>query len=224
MAQTSCRLFGIPPELRLRIYELLFPAEVCIMHVSRIVRARHHNNGKIKITSAPIYMELLRTCRTIYDEASPVLYKHASLDISVTQMLTMDENSPKLCWLDDLVLSPHLRSVYLHNSEFLFDDLQVEYGFEETIAKLVDKLNKRPSITRLHLNMEIGRLHESAQHFEGFKDIDCSGDAISISTSYPPTRLRPDGVMPENGAAMLDRITTRLGAKVQSCGWYDRYS
>ncbi|OQO12935.1 hypothetical protein B0A48_02399 [Cryoendolithus antarcticus] len=186
------------------------------MHVSRIVRARHHNKGKTKITSAPIYMELLRTCRTIYNEASPVLYKHAIFDISVTQMLTMDGNSPKLCWLDDLVLSPHLRNVYLHNSEFLFDDLQIEYGFEETIAKLVDKLNKRPSITWLHINMEIGRLHECAQHFEGFKDLDCPGAVITISTSCPTTRLRPDGVMPANGAAMLDRIMTRLGAKVQT--------
>ncbi|OQO08494.1 hypothetical protein B0A48_06364 [Cryoendolithus antarcticus] len=85
MAQTRCHLFNLPPELRLRIYELLFQPQICYLKVARAVYTRRESIKPDGVRRAPLPepMHLSRTCRLIYNEALPVFYKHAIFDIEI---------------------------------------------------------------------------------------------------------------------------------------------
>lgn len=62
------RLLDLPAELRLHIYEaLLFDAESYILPVANLPPARPNR-------SKSIHPAILRTCKTVYHEALPVLY------------------------------------------------------------------------------------------------------------------------------------------------------
>ena len=71
-------LFKLPVELRLEIYDLIFPREtVGIFAVSR--RLLKADNATV---SAGDSVSVLATCRAIHDEAKPVLYTNTHFDIS----------------------------------------------------------------------------------------------------------------------------------------------
>jgi hypothetical protein len=69
-------LLGLPPELRLRIYEEVFPHQICYVE---------HDEKEIIMTSAmgKLSGAMLRTCRLIYREAHPVLYSRTVFDMWV---------------------------------------------------------------------------------------------------------------------------------------------
>jgi hypothetical protein len=76
-SQPGGLLFKLPPELRLEIYELVFPREnVSIFAVRKqLLKAP---NAKV---SAGNCVALLATCRTIHDEAKAALYANTHFDI-----------------------------------------------------------------------------------------------------------------------------------------------
>jgi hypothetical protein len=76
-SQPGGLLFKLPPELRLEIYELIFPREnVSIFAVRKqLLKAP---NAKV---SAGNCVALLATCRTIHDEAKAALYANTHFDI-----------------------------------------------------------------------------------------------------------------------------------------------
>jgi len=71
-------LAKLPAELRLEIYDLIFPREsVGIFAVrDRLLKAA---NAKV---SAGDSVAILATCRMIHDEAKPVLYANTHFDVS----------------------------------------------------------------------------------------------------------------------------------------------
>ena len=73
-----CRILeDLPPELRLRIYEHLF-CEPC--HSSVLIRS----DSKIEIISlAKAHAAILKTCRTIYREATPILYSTTTFRVQI---------------------------------------------------------------------------------------------------------------------------------------------
>ena len=77
-AQPGGLLFKLPVELRLEIYDLIFPREsVGVFAVRR--RLLKAPNAKV---SASDSVSILATCRVIHDEAKPVLYTNTNFDIS----------------------------------------------------------------------------------------------------------------------------------------------
>jgi hypothetical protein len=70
--------FKLPTELRLEIYELMFPRETIILFTVRDQLEKNANAN----CSAGDYVAILATCRTIRDEAKPVLYANTHFDVS----------------------------------------------------------------------------------------------------------------------------------------------
>ena len=70
--------FKLPAELRLAIYEYMFPSESVNI---RTVRDRLEKEENPHI-SAGDCVAILATCRTIYDEAKPILYANTHFNIS----------------------------------------------------------------------------------------------------------------------------------------------
>ena len=66
---------SLPPEVRLRIYEYLL---VCKSHVTPIYRPRER---------PPITISVLRTCKQIYTEASPVFYSKNEIVVAEPEMI-----------------------------------------------------------------------------------------------------------------------------------------
>lgn len=76
--QTRGLWFKLPTELRLEIYELMFPRETISLVTFRNQLEKKANAN----CSAGDYVAILATCRTIHDEAKPVLYANTHFDIS----------------------------------------------------------------------------------------------------------------------------------------------
>ena len=92
-----CHLLSIPPELRLRIYEYLYDNEKD-RRCSLILR----NNKFIECFQIPCFgcegaAALLRTCKEIYYEATPVLYENTTFKI-----LVFGHNKPEFSTLHSL--------------------------------------------------------------------------------------------------------------------------
>lgn len=71
-AQPGGRLLKLPSELRLLIYEYVFPPCKVDIHAPRPNSWVDADDVRAK----PAGLALLKTCRTIYAEALPVLYEH----------------------------------------------------------------------------------------------------------------------------------------------------
>lgn len=69
-AQPGGRLLALPSEIRLLIYEQLFPPCKVDIHAPRRNSWVDANHGHVR----SVDVALLTTCRTIYAEAAPVLY------------------------------------------------------------------------------------------------------------------------------------------------------
>jgi hypothetical protein len=76
-AQAGCHLLGLPSELRLLIYEHLFPPCKIDIHAQR--ESPWVDNEDVHATSREV--AVLETCRTIYKEAAPVLYENTEFFI-----------------------------------------------------------------------------------------------------------------------------------------------
>lgn len=77
--------FKLPAELRLEIYELVFPHETV-----SIVAVRDHLEREAKAhCSAGDCVAILATCRAIHDEAKPVLYANTRFEVSCSLEFTI---------------------------------------------------------------------------------------------------------------------------------------
>ena len=77
-AQPGGHLLKLPSEIRLLIYEHIFPPHKVDIHAPRADQWADHNDRHAR--SADI--AILTTCRTIYAEAAPVLYENTEFYIS----------------------------------------------------------------------------------------------------------------------------------------------
>lgn len=76
-AQPGGRLFKLPAEVRLLIYEHLFPP--CKVNIHAPLEGEWVDDNDIHVKSIDI--AILATCRTIYTEAAPVLYENTEFYI-----------------------------------------------------------------------------------------------------------------------------------------------
>ena len=78
---SQCHLLGrLPPELRVEIYEYIF-AERC--HASLMITS----GTKIELTApAKAHAALVKTCKTIRNEAAPILYDSAIFRVQIYPM------------------------------------------------------------------------------------------------------------------------------------------
>lgn len=73
-AQTGGRLLALPSEVRLLIYELVFPpCRIDLYGAATGFRRGRYNNNR--------HAALLAACRTIYTEAKPVLYENTEFHV-----------------------------------------------------------------------------------------------------------------------------------------------
>ncbi|KAK6434765.1 hypothetical protein LTR95_009053 [Oleoguttula sp. CCFEE 5521] len=88
MASTPCRLLELPPELRLRIYELLFPPSKCYFGFAAYSQAmrkwRNYAYQREDRDQRLAAVALLRTCRVMHQEAAPVLYSRTIFELKFT--------------------------------------------------------------------------------------------------------------------------------------------
>lgn len=82
--------FRLPTELRLEIYELVFPRET----VSFVTVRDQVEKKKDANCSAGDYVAILATCRAIHDEAKPVLYANTHFDVSCSLGFTATLQKP----------------------------------------------------------------------------------------------------------------------------------
>ncbi len=67
----------LPPEIRLRIYDFIFDQET---HTSLLIRS----DSRLEVISlAKAHAAILKTCKTVYHEACPVLYDSVSFRIQI---------------------------------------------------------------------------------------------------------------------------------------------
>ena len=74
---SSCLLLSLPPELRVNIYEYLFPPyERSFSACDRIYRDRPAKD-------AIVHVALLQSCRLIHSEATPILYTNITFTVVI---------------------------------------------------------------------------------------------------------------------------------------------
>lgn len=90
LAPQSGRLLGIPSEVRLLIYEKMFPPCKLDLYAydNTLIKGIHSR------LVASDFLNLLATCRTVHDEATPVL--HANTEFHVNFAFGFDETLPIL--------------------------------------------------------------------------------------------------------------------------------
>jgi hypothetical protein len=85
--QLDGRLFKLPPEIRVMIYEQMFPCDkVNVFAINKVLHKSldaHYVAGN--------YTAILATCRTIYADAQPVFYNNTVFDIQVKNRYWKDD-------------------------------------------------------------------------------------------------------------------------------------
>nr|OQO28546.1 hypothetical protein B0A51_03721 [Rachicladosporium sp. CCFEE 5018] len=159
MSQPRSPLLDLPPELRLRIYELLFQPQVCYLKVARTVYTRRKSTISATGRKEPVPepMHLLRTCRLIYQEALPVFYSHTTFDIEIRSRdygtSASCASGWRLCWLADLVISPQVRTVYLRVPPKFHRRSKQVTSFADLWKTLLRKLEQCKSLARVHIEI-----------------------------------------------------------------------
>nr|OQO28547.1 hypothetical protein B0A51_03722 [Rachicladosporium sp. CCFEE 5018] len=229
MASTPCRLLELPPELRLRIYEALYPPgqryfemfpAVHIFKTSDALRPK-------ELQQSVRAVALLRTCRQIHTEATPILYKHTVFDITIGTPWWSFEGIPELCSIQDFKLGGPMHSVYLRAPDREAISVAEADACTEVVDKVLTMLGNCASVQRVHLEdstritcygTAIKRHPRALQRFEALQ---CQG---VMTMSLLNLRCNGNWYKPELAAAgtcaEFDGLAKHLGAKVQLCTWH----
>nr|OQO28545.1 hypothetical protein B0A51_03720 [Rachicladosporium sp. CCFEE 5018] len=156
MARQSFRFLDLPPEIRVLTYELLCPPATIYMQISRAVytwRAGYAHKVP-SLRSSSLCLNLLRTCRLIYSEALPVVYKHTTFDVEILESEPKygDIMGRRQCWLQDFVLGSRIQNLYLRAP--VPDDVDgAKSKHASVIVTVLQKFTSRGPASRVHLEM-----------------------------------------------------------------------
>ena len=81
---------GLPPEIRLQIYQELVSPELHSVHIGSPLESRLvcYNNQNV-------HTSILRVCKQIYNEASPILFKHNDITSKLYIYLILSTNEAR---------------------------------------------------------------------------------------------------------------------------------
>ncbi|KAJ7700741.1 hypothetical protein B0H17DRAFT_210715 [Mycena rosella] len=121
----SCRLLRLPAELRKRIYEVALGGHVISSSVAVFLPCRHFvarlaSYESLDCGADAIATTLLLSCRQVYLEALPVLYRHNTLHVYVPNLEAVVRTAMGQHCLSDL-RSLHLCHKYYGPSSEIFD-------------------------------------------------------------------------------------------------------
>nr|OQO28544.1 hypothetical protein B0A51_03719 [Rachicladosporium sp. CCFEE 5018] len=147
------RFQDLPPELRLRTYDFAFLEQTVTLKLARNVRII----DRLDRNSPAGHAGLLRTCRAIYDEARPILYKKTIFDIALLAKDHRTYSSRKLCWLEDFCVGA-IHSVYLRGPERDWEGNHDDSVVARMVKIVIHKILANGYPHHLHLELHDGRL------------------------------------------------------------------
>jgi len=209
-AQPGGRLLKLPSEIRLLIYEHVFPPCKVDIHAPRGSEWVDEND----IHAKRVDIALLLTCRTIHAEAAPVLYENTEFFIRFAcagPYLQSMEVAKYPFYAQMLVyLRGGVRSLYTQarkvSLSFFFTDSSAweaaeRLWFRNLISELV-RLGQGPKLKQLHITFEaddysrptlrmLRAMHKEFDHVLGvFSEVDCRATVTTaIHPSIGPTDI-----------------------------------
>lgn len=154
-------LFDLPSELRLQIYELIFPQDSIELfaYQDRLLKPRDREIPAGKSVA------ILATCSLIYDEARPVLYQNTHFDISCSlqcrpllgRQLTMADVVTSGCpWTTIAVIDRSFRVQEVRNltlNILLTADASPEVWEKTWLHQLPTKIESLAYLQNLHIRL-----------------------------------------------------------------------
>lgn len=184
-------LFKLPAELRLEIYDLIFPHETVGLFAVR--------NQLLKAPNAKVAagdcLAVLATCHAIHDEARPALYANTHFEVSCSLELApaawrneVEVKWGASQWLPRMTLERSIdiqqaRNIGL-NIKFTSEALSKSWG-NTWLDKLHDHLSKMSNLKSLHIKLSTDRLHSVDVHKQAdhvlplLAKLKCTGSATA---------------------------------------------
>ncbi|KAK6434766.1 hypothetical protein LTR95_009054 [Oleoguttula sp. CCFEE 5521] len=193
MAQPRSHLLDLPPELRLRIYELLFQPQVCYLKVARAVYTKRKSavpdTGRKEHLPEP--MHLLRTCRLIYQEALPVFYKHTIFDIEIRNR------------------------EYGTTASFVYRGPKQSTSFPSLLATLLRKFKERKSLAHVHFELS------DDWFYWDFRPLNSLRRSGELTVYMEELHEELEGlVLSSEEMENLALLVEGMRGKLQPCDWY----
>ncbi|KAK6437646.1 hypothetical protein LTR95_006160 [Oleoguttula sp. CCFEE 5521] len=246
-APPRCRLLDLPAELRLHIYDFAFPYETIYIQAAAAVHVWRKDEAWIRAFERPPSFcgGLLRASKLIYREASPILYERTTFNIDLKPMSHKDMPGRKICEIQDFVVSPHVKNVYLHlqhNVRSYYDPRVLleppsKDDWGQVIRAVLMALSYCASASHVHLELDTVHYIDGQHPLSHFEALQCSGEVSLRMKGCADANDRFGGVsgvflrdptqfsMQSRGALGLNRrrydpflqdFISRLGAQVLS--------
>lgn len=198
--EQPCHLLKLPLELRLEIYDYLYTGPFVwkavvrdSVFVGRTTDEKSLPRDETALRPDRGSLALLRTCKSIRDEVSPIFYDNLTLTIHVVQYHDEDANlSPQLIRLSPVArLSVLLRvkGMKIHMCDCPFCSNKVMGAGSNLSTARLARLIKEADYGRnlKHLTINIHLRHQDygpSKLLEAIKSIDCKGEVIIRASSY----------------------------------------
>ncbi|KAK4507049.1 hypothetical protein PRZ48_000783 [Zasmidium cellare] len=116
-APKKASLLGLPAELRVLIFEEIFPPHIIKnLFPQFLIHNRLHDishRPPPKRRPPPKHISILLTSRQLHREALKVLYAHAQVDLTITPLLHPREDPIPIARIDGVRFLPHVRDLRL---------------------------------------------------------------------------------------------------------------
>nr|OQO29000.1 hypothetical protein B0A51_03582 [Rachicladosporium sp. CCFEE 5018] len=230
MASPPCHLLALPPELRLRIYEALLPPGHCYFRIYPAVYI-HREADRLVPRAAGLEQSvrdvaLLRTCRQVHAEATPVLYDHTIFDIMFGTPFAHFKMNPIFCSLEEFTLGGPVRSVY-NKAPFrrgITEDEDAE-ACNWIVDKVLKQLDDCASARRVHIEDLSGLRPDGEFNFprhalslQRLEKLRCQGE-VTISLILLDDTF-DEGTLSADACAVFAKLVNHLRATVQRCTWH----
>ena len=208
-AQPGGNLLALPSEVRLLIYELIFPPCTVDLYTSKWI------DGEDRSSRTPA---ILATCQTIYTEAKPIFYQNTEFNVGLScdplcfeDSLSEDEDDAAL---DDLYqhARPHIDrmrklslKISLTNSSDWEEPEDKDRWFEEMACELA-LLSEAPYLGKLHVTLEVGKYNKLTEDIGRIIDVISRYMChVTVTVEIDPS-LRFTDFRPSSYYARLDEL------------------
>ena len=208
-AQPGGQLLALPSEVRLLIYEMIFPPCRVDLYTSKWVDGGDHSNRSPAV---------LATCQTIHTEAKPVLYENTEFHVGLTcDPLAFEDSLPEDdddAALDDLYqhARPHIDQmrklslkIALTNSYNWGEPEDNDRWFEELASELA-LLSEAPYLTKVLVTLETNMYNQIAEDIDRIiTSIGLYVSHVTVTTEIDPS-LKSTDFQPSSYYAKLNKL------------------